>query len=73
MSLAELNVKLTAYQGEIIWDSSKPDGQPRRMLDTDKAEREFGFQSNMDFEKGLENTIEWFQQNKRFKRVPRSS
>ena len=62
--LVELIVRLTGFEGGIIWDKSKPDGQPRRMLDTSKAERKFGFQANMDFEEGLKKTIEWFQQNK---------
>lgn len=63
-NLVELIVKLTGFKGKVIWDKTKPDGQPRRLLDTSKAEKEFGFQANMDFEKGLKNTIEWFQQNK---------
>ena len=58
--LAKLIVKLTGFQGKIIWDSSKPDGQPRRMLDTSKAEKEFGFKSKTKFDEGLKNTIDWF-------------
>ena len=59
--LVKLIVKLTGFKGKIIWDSSKPDGQPRRRLDTSKAEREFGFKAGMDFEKGLKSTIEWYK------------
>ena len=46
------------FKGKIKWDTSNPDGQPRRRLDTSKAEREFGFKAKMDFEKGLKRTIE---------------
>jgi GDP-L-fucose synthase len=51
---------LTGFKGEIIWDTSKPDGQPRRMLDTSKAERKFGFKAKISFEEGLRKTIEWY-------------
>ena len=57
--LVELVVELTGFKGQIIWDESKPDGQPRRMLDTTKAFTEFGFKAKTDFRKGLEKTIEW--------------
>ena len=63
-SLIELIARLTKFNGEIIWDSSKPDGQPRRMLDTSKAEIEFGFKATMPFDKGLRKTIEWYLKNK---------
>ena len=58
--LVDLIVKLTGFKGEIIWDTSKPDGQPRRMLDTSKAEREFGFKAKTTFEEGLKKTIDWY-------------
>jgi GDP-L-fucose synthase len=58
--LAELIGRLCGFKGKIIWDSSKPDGQPRRKLDTSRAEREFGFKAGMDFEEGLKRTIKWF-------------
>lgn len=58
--LAELIKKLTGFKGKIIWDTSKPDGQPRRMLDTSKAYREFGFKAKTSFEEGLRKTIEWY-------------
>jgi GDP-L-fucose synthase len=59
--LVELIVKLTGFKGEIIWDNSKPDGQPRRMLDTSKAQKEFGFKAKTGFEEGLKRTIEWYR------------
>ncbi len=58
--LLELIVELTEFDGEIVWDSSKPDGQPRRALDVSKAEKEFGFVSQMDFREGLRRTIDWY-------------
>ena len=62
--LIELITKLTDYRGEIVWDTSKPDGQPRRMLDTSKAEGEFGFKAKTSFKEGLVKTIEWYTQSK---------
>lgn len=59
--LVELIVKLTGFSGRIVWDKSKPDGQPRRRLDTSKAEKEFGFKAKMGFEQGLERTIAWYK------------
>ncbi len=61
--LLELIAKLTGFRGRIIWDKSKPDGQPRRHLDTAKAEREFGFKANTDFEEGLRKTIDWYRRS----------
>ncbi len=58
--LVELIAELTGFKGRIIWDKSKPDGQPRRMLDTTKAFREFGFKAKKDFRDGLKETIEWY-------------
>ncbi|MBU1486514.1 GDP-L-fucose synthase [bacterium] len=58
--LVDLIVKLTGFKGRIIWDTTKPDGQPRRRLDVSKAEAEFGFKAEMDFEEGLRRTIEWY-------------
>lgn len=51
------------FDGDIRWDSSKPDGQPKRMLDISRAEKSFGFKAKTDFEKGLNETIEWYQKN----------
>ena len=65
--LVELICKLMNFDGEIRWNTSKPDGQPRRRLDTSRAEREFGFKAKTDFEEGLKNTINWYiksQENK---------
>ncbi|MCL4487619.1 MAG: GDP-L-fucose synthase [Chloroflexi bacterium] len=59
--LVELIARLTQFEGKIVWDTSKPNGQPRRKLDTSRAEREFGFRSSIPFEVGLERTIEWYQ------------
>jgi GDP-L-fucose synthase len=61
--LVYLIARLTEFQGEIVWDSTKPDGQPRRCLDTSKAERLFGFRASTDFEEGLRRTIEWYRQH----------
>ena len=61
--LAKLIVRLTGYQGKIIWDTSKPDGQPRRKLDTSRAKKCFGFQARMSFEQGLKKTILWYCNN----------
>jgi GDP-L-fucose synthase len=58
--LVQLIAKLTGFDGEIVWDTSKPDGQPRRMLDTSKAEKDFGFKARTSFEEGLKKTIEWY-------------
>jgi GDP-L-fucose synthase len=58
--LVDLIVKLTDFRGKIVWDRSKPDGQPRRMLDVTNAEKEFGFKAKTKFEDGLKNTIEWY-------------
>ena len=54
-------VKLTGFERKIVWDNSKPDGQPRRMLDASKAKREFGFEARMDFKEGLRKTIQWYE------------
>jgi GDP-L-fucose synthase len=59
--LVELIAKLTGFKGEIIWDTTKPDGQPRRMLDTSRAEKEFGFKAQTGFEEGLKKTIDWYR------------
>ena len=52
--------KLVRYTGQIEWDSSKPDGQPRRCLDTSRALKEFGFKAGTDFKTGLQKTIDWY-------------
>lgn len=67
--LAELVARLTGFQGRLAWDSSKPDGQPRRLLDTSRAEAEFGFRASKAFHEGLRETIEWFESERAAGRV----
>ena len=57
--LAELIVELTGFEGRIVWDATKPDGQPRRMLDTSRALQEVGFKAMTDIREGLKKTIDW--------------
>lgn len=59
--LVDLIVELTGFQGKVVWDITKPDGQPRRMLDTTKAFNEFGFKARTDFREGLRKTIDWYR------------
>jgi GDP-L-fucose synthase len=58
--LVELITRLVGFDGEIRWDPSKPDGQPRRALDTSRAANEFGFTSGTPFDAGLRTTIDWY-------------
>jgi GDP-L-fucose synthase len=58
--LARTIARLTGFDGEIVWDPSRPDGQPRRRLDVSRAEREFGFRADVALEDGLRRTVEWF-------------
>jgi GDP-L-fucose synthase len=58
--LVHLIARLTGFEGKIVWDTSKPDGQPRRCLDTKKAEQYFSFRSRMPFEEGLRRTVAWY-------------
>jgi hypothetical protein len=53
----------TGFEGQIIWDASKPDGQPRRCLDTPRAKAEFGFEAKMDFDEALQRTVEWYKKH----------
>jgi len=62
--LAELIARLTGFDGELVWDTSKPNGQPRRALDTSKAEQYFGFRAQVSFEEGLRQTIDWYRQTR---------
>jgi GDP-L-fucose synthase len=62
--LVNLIAELTGYEGKITWDTSKPDGQPRRCLDVSRAEREFGFKAKTDFREGLKRTIQWYEENR---------
>jgi GDP-L-fucose synthase len=57
-------VRLTGYTGRVVWDTSMPNGQPRRGLDTSRAEQYFGFKAHMPFEEGLRHTVEWYRQNR---------
>jgi len=59
--LVGLIVELTGFTGRVVWDTSKPDGQPRRMLDTTRAFQEFGFRARTDFREGLTKTIAWYK------------
>ena len=59
--LAELIARETGYRGRLVWDASKPDGQPRRALDVTRAEELFGFRARVDFVEGLRRTIEWYR------------
>ena len=62
-NLAGLIAKLTGFKGKILWDDTKPDGQPRRSLDNSRAYTEFGFQAKTSFEEGLKKTIIWYKNN----------
>lgn len=61
--LAKTIRELVGFKGKINWDKTKPDGQPRRMLDVSKAKAEFGFESKITFKEGLEKTIDWYVKN----------
>jgi len=63
--LVEMIADLTGYKGSLIWDESKPNGQPRRALDVNRARNYFGFQAKMGFREGLEKTIEWYRANQK--------
>jgi GDP-L-fucose synthase len=60
--LVELIAELTGFKGRLVWDSTKPDGQPRRCLETTRAEQAFGFRARTDFREGLTRTIDWYRQ-----------
>lgn len=62
--LVEKIALLTGFEGEIRWDATKPDGQPRRCLDTSRAKKLFGFTAKTSFDEGLKATIEWYRQNR---------
>ncbi|MBU2530034.1 MAG: GDP-L-fucose synthase [Elusimicrobia bacterium] len=63
--LTEMIAELTGFKGEIVWDKTKPDGQPRRCLDTTKALDEFGFKAKTSFKEGLKETINWYKESLR--------
>ncbi len=60
--LVALITSLTGFEGRVVWDTTKPNGQPRRRLDTSRAEREFGFKGKVPLEEGLRKTIDWYKQ-----------
>ncbi len=60
--LVQLIVEMTGFNGRVIWDTSKPDGQPRRMLDTRRAREEFGFSAEISLREGLSRTIQWYKE-----------
>lgn len=64
--LVGIITRLTGFEGQIVWDSSKPDGQPRRQLDVTKAKEFLGFQAETSFEEGLRQTIEWYKSNRKY-------
>jgi len=61
--LIELICELMEFEGEIVWETDKPNGQPRRCLDTQRAKEAFGFTAQVDFKQGLKNTIDWYRQH----------
>jgi GDP-L-fucose synthase len=62
--LAEMIVRLTGFQGRLVWDTTQPNGQPRRALETSRAEALFGFRAQMPFEDGLRKTVDWYRANR---------
>jgi GDP-L-fucose synthase len=62
--LTEMVMRMTGFDGKLIWDTSKPNGQPRRGLDVTRAYERFGWRTQVSFEEGMRRTIEWYQQNK---------
>jgi GDP-L-fucose synthase len=63
--LVRMIADLTGFIGKIVWDKTKPDGQPQRSLDTSRAEERFGFKAQMPLEEGLRRTIKWYQENRK--------
>ena len=61
--LVEKIAQFTGFEGQIVWDTGKPNGQPRRKLDTKRAKEFFGFESKIDFDDGLRRTIDWYKEN----------
>ncbi len=61
--LVELICELMGFDGELVWQTDKPNGQPRRCLDTQRAKEKFGFVAQMDFKEGLKKTIDWYREN----------
>jgi GDP-L-fucose synthase len=65
--LAELIVRLTGFNGKLVWQTDKPNGQPRRGLDVTRAKEYFGWRAQIPFEEGMRRTIEWFRENRKLK------
>ena len=63
--LAEKIVQMSGFEGDLVWDTSKPNGQPRRALDISRAKEKFGFEAETDFDKGLQKTIDWYRENRK--------
>ena len=63
--LAELIARLTGFEGQMTFDKSKPNGQPRRALDVSRAQKAFGFKAQIGFEEGLKRTIDWYEKNRK--------
>jgi GDP-L-fucose synthase len=63
--LAEKIARMTGFSGDLVWDTSKPNGQPRRALDTSRAKEKFGFVAQTDFDEGLQQTIDWYRANRK--------
>lgn len=57
--------EMTGYRGRVVWDTTKPNGQPERFLDTTKAKREFGFMARIDLDEGLRRTVNWYHEEGR--------
>lgn len=62
--LVEKIARMTGFEGKLVWDTTKPNGQPRRALDTSRAKEEFGFEARTDFDEGLQATIDWYRENR---------
>jgi GDP-L-fucose synthase len=63
--LAETIARLTGFEGELVWDTSKPNGQPRRALDVSRAEESFAFRAKTPFEEGLRRTVAWYRERRK--------
>ena len=63
--LVEKIANMTGFEGDLVWDTSKPNGQPRRALDVSRAKEKFGFEAKTDFDEGLQATIDWFTANRK--------
>jgi len=70
MDLAKTVAEMTGFKGQIVWNTNHPNGQPRRSLDTTRAEREFGFRAKTPFDIGLRKTIDWYMESSALQRVP---